>query len=58
MSLFKTVVVVVQIWEYFDDLQLLLFDYLKYFDVDVEIDVDYFEFETVMAIITMAVVDD
>jgi hypothetical protein len=56
VSLFKTVVVVVQIWEYFDDLQLLHFDYLKYFDV--EIDVDYFEFETVMAIITMAVADD
>lgn len=56
MSLFETVVVVEQIWEYFDDLQLLHFDYLKYFDV--EIDVDYFEFETVMAIITMAVVDD
>lgn len=56
MNLLENVVIVVQILEYFDDyydLQRLNFDWLMYFDVEID-----FEFEIVMVIIAMVVVDD
>lgn len=56
MNLIETVVIVEQVLKCFDDyydLQLLNFDYLMHFDVEID-----FEFEIVMVIITMVVVDD
>jgi hypothetical protein len=56
VNLIETVVIVEQVLKCFDDyydLQLLNFDYLMHFDVEID-----FEFEIVMVIITMVVVDD